>query len=70
MSNFNLGQDAGWQGAGAALKEIEILPSTSKAPEVRLHGAAKEVVARAGVKEVKVSISHSGEYAVATAHAL
>lgn len=70
VSSFNLDSPVAWQGAGAALKDIEILPSASKAPRVVLHHAAQDVVAKAGVKEIKVSISHSGDYAVATAHAL
>jgi fatty acid synthase subunit beta len=69
VSSYNLARDAGWKGAGAGLKEIEILPSASKAPSVTLHGEAKSLVQKAGIREIKVSISHSGDYAVATAHA-
>jgi fatty acid synthase subunit beta len=69
VSSYNLARDAGLKGAGAGLKDIEILPSASKAPSVTLHGEAKSLVQKAGIKEIKVSISHSGDYAVATAHA-
>jgi phosphopantetheine--protein transferase-like protein len=55
------------QGAGAPLKDIEILREEGKAPVVVFHGAAKQIAAKAGVKEVKVTISHSGSYAVAMA---
>eukprot|EP00741_Cyanophora_paradoxa_P008488 tig00001335_g8213.t1 len=55
------------RGSAAPLNEIEILPSPSGAPQVRLHGYAREVAAAAGVAEVVVSISHAGDYAVAHA---
>ncbi|KAJ1994195.1 fatty acid synthase alpha subunit Lsd1 [Dimargaris cristalligena] len=55
------------QGAAAPLKEIEITMAPSGAPEVTLHGAAKVAAEQAGVRNIKVSISHSGHYAVALA---
>ncbi|KAI8919392.1 fatty acid synthase [Powellomyces hirtus] len=55
------------KGAGAPLKEIEILRTEGKAPEVIFHGEAKAAVEKAGIKGVKVTISHSGSYAVAMA---
>ncbi|KAJ1924023.1 fatty acid synthase alpha subunit Lsd1 [Tieghemiomyces parasiticus] len=55
------------QGAAAPLKDIEILSTESGAPEVVFHGEARRVAHEAGVRRVKVSISHSGEYAVALA---
>ena len=67
---MNPDRPVAWQGAGAGLRDIEILPSASKAPKVVLHNAAKDLVSKAGVTDIKVSISHSGDYAVATAHAL
>ncbi|KAI9223673.1 hypothetical protein BC828DRAFT_410490 [Blastocladiella britannica] len=58
------------KGAGAPLIEIEVLPnSASGVPEVTLHGAAKEAGALVGVASVKVTISHSGEYAAAVCNA-
>eukprot|EP01134_Creolimax_fragrantissima_P001062 CFRG1062T1 len=69
VSNYNLDVVAGWKGAHAGLKDIEIIPSVSKAPEVILHGHAAEIVRTSGVSAIKVSISHSGEYSVATAYA-
>lgn len=47
------------QGAGAPLKSIEVLPGISGAPTIRVNGKRLE--------SLKVSISHSGAYAVALA---
>ncbi|KAI9178750.1 fatty acid synthase alpha subunit Lsd1 [Blastocladiella emersonii ATCC 22665] len=58
------------QGAGAPLKDIEVLPTASGAPEVRLHGAAEAARVAVGAKNVKVTISHSGDYAAAVCNAL
>ncbi|KAJ3414301.1 3-oxoacyl-[acyl-carrier-protein] synthase [Chytridiales sp. JEL 0842] len=55
------------RGAGAPLQDIEILREDGKAPVVVFHGAAQHILKKAGVKEVKVTISHSGSYAVAMA---
>lgn len=55
-------------GAGAPLKEIEISVNESTgAPQVQLSGKAKLLADKAGIKEVNVSISHSGAYSVAVA---
>ncbi|KAG0203436.1 3-oxoacyl-[acyl-carrier-protein] synthase [Mortierella sp. GBA30] len=71
VSSFSLETEKVWtQGAGAGLKEIEIMMAESGAPSVVFSGAAQEAAAKAGVKEIKVSISHSGAYAVAVANAL
>jgi len=59
-----------WRSAAAPLAEIEIQLSPSGAPAVVFHGAARDVVARAGVTAVTVSITHAGEYAMAVAHAV
>ncbi|KAJ1679345.1 fatty acid synthase alpha subunit Lsd1 [Spiromyces aspiralis] len=55
------------QGAAAPLNEIEVMAGSSGAPEVVLHGSAKQAVAKTGVTDIKVSISHSGSYAVSVA---
>ncbi|KAM0249848.1 hypothetical protein ACHAQJ_008886 [Trichoderma viride] len=55
------------KGAGAALKDIEILRDDSGAPVVSLHGEAAAAAKQAGVKEVSVSISHADKQAVAVA---
>ncbi|ODQ67554.1 alpha subunit of fatty acid synthase [Nadsonia fulvescens var. elongata DSM 6958] len=55
------------RGAGAELRSIEIQRDTKGAPTVVLHGDAKTAAVSAGVKEVKVSISHNEFQAVAVA---
>jgi len=55
------------QGAAAPLKEIEIVKSTSGAPGVTLSGKALEKFHLSNLSSIKVSISHSGDYAVAQA---
>ena len=56
-----------WQGAGAPLRDIEILPSGSGAPIVQLSGHAADVAALLSISTIKVAISHSGDYAIAQA---
>jgi len=56
-----------WQGGGAPLKDIEILPSSSGAPIVQLSGHAADVAGLLSITTIKVSISHSGDYAIAQA---
>jgi len=48
-------------------RSIEIVPGPRGAPTVALAGALQEAADRAGVREVKVSLSHSDEYATAVA---
>ncbi|MCJ1254880.1 3-oxoacyl-[acyl-carrier-protein] synthase [Lignoscripta atroalba] len=55
------------KGAGAGLKEIEVLNDQKGAPVVTLHGDAKQAATKAGVKGVDVSISHSDTQAIAIA---
>ncbi|KAH6632618.1 hypothetical protein F5144DRAFT_534308 [Chaetomium tenue] len=57
------------QGAGAAMKDIEILTDKNGAPSVKLHGAAQEAAEKAGVKSVNVSISYTDSHAAAIATA-
>ena len=45
-------------GGGAPLKEIEIIRDANGKPQVRFHGAAAEKASNAGVKNVKIAISH------------
>ncbi|KAJ1518159.1 3-oxoacyl-[acyl-carrier-protein] synthase [Coelomomyces lativittatus] len=70
ISNFDLNRPKVWvQGAGAPLIDIEILISTSGAPQVFVHNLAAKACEDVGVNEVKTSISHSGEYAMALSQA-
>ncbi|PQE24270.1 fatty acid synthase subunit alpha protein [Rutstroemia sp. NJR-2017a BVV2] len=55
------------KGAGAPLKEIEILNNEKGAPIVTLHGDAADAAKKAGVKEISISISHSDSQAIAIA---
>ncbi|KAF1921272.1 hypothetical protein BDU57DRAFT_510005 [Ampelomyces quisqualis] len=55
------------KGAGAALKDIEIINDETGAPQVQLHGQAQEEANRVGVKKISISISHSEDQAVSVA---
>ncbi|KAF2019692.1 hypothetical protein BU24DRAFT_125444 [Aaosphaeria arxii CBS 175.79] len=55
------------KGAGAGLKEIEIVNDEAGAPTVKLHGFAESEAKRVGVKNITISISHSDEQAIAVA---
>ena len=52
---------------GVAWREIETLYHATGKPFIRLNGRAQKVAERLGIKEIDVSLSHSREYAVATA---
>ena len=55
------------KGAGASLKDIEIVHAANGAPTVTLHGSALQAANKRGVKNVKVSISHDDVQSVAVA---
>ncbi|TGZ82241.1 alpha subunit of fatty acid synthase [Ascodesmis nigricans] len=55
------------RGAGAPLKDIEILTDKTGAPVVQLHGDALKAAQAAKVESVQVSISHSDSQAIAVA---
>ncbi|KAJ1964726.1 hypothetical protein GGI12_001232 [Dipsacomyces acuminosporus] len=68
VSSLNLDIEKVWyKGDAAPLIDIEILIANSGAPKVVLHGDAKVAVEKAGVKEIKVSLSHIDAFAIATA---
>ncbi|MCH9036609.1 MAG: holo-ACP synthase [Chloroflexi bacterium] len=52
---------------GVSWREIEILPLRSGKPTVRLYHRAKAHAQKLGLGEVAISLSHSREYAVASA---
>jgi holo-[acyl-carrier protein] synthase len=58
-----IGARAGWQ-------DIEVVHSPDGAPAIRLHGAAAEFAATAGITGVLLSLSHSKAFAVASAVAV
>ena len=54
-------------GADAALVEIEVVREASGQPIIKLHGTAAALAARMGVKEVRISLTHTEHYAAAFA---
>jgi fatty acid synthase subunit alpha len=56
-----------WKSSGNPLVEIEIVRTGNEAPVVEFHGEAAEIIKKSGLKQVKVTLSHSGIYAVAAA---
>nr|CCA25392.1 FAS2_PENPA Fatty acid synthase subunit alpha putati [Albugo laibachii Nc14]CCA25465.1 fatty acid synthase alphasubunit putative [Albugo laibachii Nc14] len=67
ISNAAPSQPNLWKGSGASLREIETFLTASGAPAVLLTGFPLEVYQRVGLESLKISISHSGDYAVAQA---
>ncbi|EPQ52677.1 hypothetical protein GLOTRDRAFT_112049 [Gloeophyllum trabeum ATCC 11539] len=58
------------KGAAAAMKDIEILPDPETgAPQVQLHGDAKQAAEAKKIEKVLVSLSHSETVAIAFAQA-
>ncbi|KAH0325133.1 fatty acid synthase subunit alpha, partial [Aureobasidium melanogenum] len=55
------------RGAGAPLKDIEIVNGEGGAPTVVLHGDAKAAAEQKGIKSTTVSISHSDAQVIAVA---
>ena len=53
--------------AGARWKDVEIINARSGRPRVLLHGDARRRAERQGYNDAKISISHSGDIAVAFA---
>lgn len=52
---------------GVAWREIETLYHPSGKPLIKLNGRAKIVAEKLGIKEIDISMSHSRDYATATA---
>ncbi|KAI9499962.1 fatty acid synthase alpha subunit Lsd1 [Coemansia spiralis] len=68
VSSLHPDREKVWvQGDAAPLIDIEIVAGQSGAPEVVLHGDAKDAAAKAGVSRIRVSISHIDSFAIATA---
>jgi fatty acid synthase subunit alpha len=68
LSNTFLQSKIRWQGAGAPLKDIEIIALESGCPGVLLHGEARTMVGDG--YDIKVTISHSDLYAIAMAQTI
>jgi phosphopantetheine--protein transferase-like protein len=69
ISSYSLEAKKIWEGAGAPLKDIEVIMAESGAPKVLLSKELNEKVKAVGVNDVKVTISHSGQFAIAMAYA-
>ncbi len=52
---------------GVGWREIETLPMAGGRPTIRLYGRAMSKAEELGLKEISVSLSHSKEYAIASA---
>lgn len=59
----------GWRG-GILWTDIETLPDPLGRPLVRLHGHTADLAASLGIRVFAISISHAGDYAMASALAL
>jgi holo-[acyl-carrier protein] synthase len=55
---------------GCRMVEIEIVADHRGRPSVRLHGSTRRLASRLGVEEIHLSLSHSGDTAVAQAVAI
>ena len=55
---------------GLDWRQIEVLRDTSGQCSLALHGVAREAAERAHVRELALSLSHAGDYAMATVVAL
>ena len=52
---------------GVGWRDIETLHHSNGKPFVQLNGRAKNTAQKLGIKEIDISLSHSREYATATA---
>ena len=59
----------GWRGK-IAWTDIEVINNSSGQPEVILSGEVEKIAARLGIKHVSISITHTANFAIASAVAL
>jgi holo-[acyl-carrier protein] synthase len=59
----------GWRGK-IAWTDIEVINNVSGQPEVILSGEVKKIAGRLGIKHISVSITHTANFAIASAVAL
>jgi holo-[acyl-carrier protein] synthase len=59
----------GWRGK-IAWTDIEIINNTAGQPEVTLAGEVREIADRLGIEHISVSITHTANFAIASAVAL
>jgi holo-[acyl-carrier protein] synthase len=59
----------GWRGK-IAWTDIEIVNNAAGQPEVTLCGEVKEIAAKLGIQHISISITHTANFAIASAVAL
>ena len=59
----------GWRGK-IAWTDVEVINSPSGQPEITLSGQIKKLAAESGIKHISVSITHTANFAIASAVAL
>jgi holo-[acyl-carrier protein] synthase len=59
----------GWRGK-IAWTDIEVINNSSGQPEVILSGEVEKIAAKLGIKHVSISITHTANFAIASAVAL
>lgn len=55
----------GTAGSGVAYHDIEVVTDTAGVPGICLHGSAAAALRAAGASDIRLSLSHEKEYAVA-----
>lgn len=59
----------GWRGR-IAWTDVEVVNNPSGQPAVRLSGEVKEVAEKLGIRQISISITHTANFAIASAVAL
>ncbi|MBP7050703.1 MAG: holo-ACP synthase [Phycisphaerae bacterium] len=59
----------GWRGR-IAWTDVEVVNNPSGQPEVRLSGEVKDIAAKLGIRQISLSITHTANFAIASAVAL
>lgn len=59
----------GWRGK-IAWTDVEVVNDPAGRPEVRLSGEVKEIAERLGIRQISISITHTANFAIASAVAL
>jgi holo-[acyl-carrier protein] synthase len=59
----------GWRGK-IAWTDIEVVNTATGQPQVRLSGEVKKIADKSGITQIRVSITHTANFAIASAVAL
>ncbi len=59
----------GWRGK-IAWTDIEVVNNAAGQPEVKLSGEVKKIAAKLGIKQISISITHTANFAIASAVAI